>query len=273
MQEQSAVDTSVESASQPFVVQWNNLISTTNWDKGRIICQWREALIADGAPSTEYSDEAWARRVGTVSSQHVGRLRRVHTQFGEVQRDYAGLYWSHFQAALDWTDAEMWLEGAVQNDWSVSQTRHARWEALGAPAELKPRDEDIIVADLDEDVQPVLDSSGDAEPLTASTGEVRDLSAANDAAAGDSNDEDSSELQAGVASSVDANDESAMSDAAPFRPFEDLPPLPDDLADAMEAFKVVLLNHKLSNWEAVSCDDVLAHLDAVRALALAPSDA
>ena len=24
-----------------FVGQWQRLVSTTNWDKGRIICQWR----------------------------------------------------------------------------------------------------------------------------------------------------------------------------------------------------------------------------------------
>jgi hypothetical protein len=25
--------------SKPFIGQWNTLISTTNWDKGEIICQ------------------------------------------------------------------------------------------------------------------------------------------------------------------------------------------------------------------------------------------
>ena len=29
-----------------FVGQWNRLVSTTNWEKGRIICQWRDALCA-----------------------------------------------------------------------------------------------------------------------------------------------------------------------------------------------------------------------------------
>ena len=265
----SAETPSVETASQPFVAAWNDLVSTTNWDKGRIICQWREALIAEGAPSTEHSDEAWARHVGTVSSQHVGRLRRVAARFGEVQRDYAGLYWSHFQTALDWNDAEMWLEGAVQNDWSVSQTRHARWEALGAPAELKPSDNDIIVAELDEDVQPTLDgprkdSPNETELLGTSTGEVHDPSRSPEDAT-----DDGQEVPDGVASHGTAEEVEVV---PPVRPFEDLPPLPDDLADALESFKVAILHHKLSDWESVSRDDVLASVDALRGLVLAPSE-
>ncbi len=279
MQEPPAADApsvespSVETASQPFVAAWNDLVSTTNWDKGRIICQWRETLIAEGAPSTEHSDKAWARRVGAVSSQHVGRLRRVAARFGEVQRDYAGLFWSHFQAALDWNDAEMWLEGAVQNDWSVSQTRHARWEALGAPAELKPNDNDIIVAELDEDVQPTLDgpkedSPNETELLGTSTDEVRDPGQPPEDAT-----DDAQEIVDDVASRGTAEDVEGFSKVVPpVRPFEDLPPLPDDLADALESFKVAILHHKLSDWESVSRDDVLASLDALCALALAPSD-
>src|SRR5262245_8905362 len=87
-------------ASQPYVGRWNKLVSTTNWEKGRIIVQWREALIAQGLPVTEYSDEAWCRLVGGVSGQHAGRLRRVAQRFGQMQEQYPGLYWSHYQAAL-----------------------------------------------------------------------------------------------------------------------------------------------------------------------------
>src|SRR6185436_17155065 len=105
---------------QPFVGRWNLLISTTNWEKGRIIHEWREALIVASAPAADYSDEAWSRRVGGVTSQHVGRLRRVFQKFSGSYDRYRGLFWSHFQAAIDWDDAEMWLEGAVQNNWPVS---------------------------------------------------------------------------------------------------------------------------------------------------------
>src|SRR5690606_12131349 len=76
----------------------------------------------------------WSRRVGNVTPQHVGRLRRAFERFGAVRQEYRGLFWSHFQAALDWDDAEMWLEGAVQNQWSISEMRHQRWEALGGAA-------------------------------------------------------------------------------------------------------------------------------------------
>ena len=130
----------VDQTSDQFVGQWRMLVSTTNWEKGRIIHEWREALRESGASAAEYSDEAWCRRVGHVTPQHVGRLRRVSHGFAAVREDYAGLYWSHFQAALDWTDAEMWLEGAVQNGWSISEMRAKRHETLGTLADDDPAD-------------------------------------------------------------------------------------------------------------------------------------
>src|SRR5688572_24384874 len=65
-------------ASQPYVGRWNKLVSTTNWEKGRIIVEWRESLAAQGLPVSEYSDDAWSRLVGGVTGQHAGRLRRVY---------------------------------------------------------------------------------------------------------------------------------------------------------------------------------------------------
>ncbi|MEX1224799.1 MAG: hypothetical protein WEA31_09650, partial [Pirellulales bacterium] len=116
----------LDEASQSYIGQWNQLVSSTNWEKGRIIHQWRTALQADGAPAAEYTDNAWSERVGNVTGQHVGRLRRVYERFGTQRDDFRSLYWSHFQAALDWEDAEMYLEGAAQNGWSVSQMRRTR---------------------------------------------------------------------------------------------------------------------------------------------------
>ena len=40
----------VESASAEYLGQWHRLVSTTNWEKGRIICEWRQDLLAAGAP-------------------------------------------------------------------------------------------------------------------------------------------------------------------------------------------------------------------------------
>lgn len=54
------------------------------------------------------------------------------------------------------------------------------------------------------------------------------------------------------------------------RPFEQLGELPDDVAEAFEQFKLVILSHKLTGWETISQDDMLASLDSLKALALAP---
>jgi hypothetical protein len=67
----------IDRTSEQFLGQWKRLVSTTNWQKGEIIHDWREAMRASGMPSSEWSDEAWSRRVGNVTAQHVGRLRRA----------------------------------------------------------------------------------------------------------------------------------------------------------------------------------------------------
>lgn len=264
----------VEETSLQFLGHWNRLISTTNWEKGRIIAQWRQKLIQAGAPPADYSDEAWSRRVGNVSPQHVGRLRRVFGRFGEVYADYSGLFWSHFQAALDWNDAEMWLEGAVQNDWSVAGMRHQRWQTIGAPPEMKPRDEDVIVAELDEDVDPADDgSAGGDGPMPESISGQLDV--VQDAGGATHDDRQSpGDEAAGPPPADDADPYGALAQPAvdPVRPFENLPPLPADLGEAMELFKLAILNHKVSGWQEISCPDVLAVLEALKQLALAPAD-
>jgi hypothetical protein len=263
-------DARLEEASTEFLQSWNRLISTTNWEKGRIICQWRDALIAVSAPPMGYSDEAWSRRVGGVTPQHVGRLRRVYHRFHDTCLQYNGLYWSHFQAALDWDDAEMWLEGAVQNDWSVARMRQQRWETLGSPADQTPRDEDIIVSEIDEDVRRE-EEDGVAEMLSDSPGVVRPTDEVEEFApeASDPNDELS---ETADAVPFDTASESGETAIGPFRPFEDMPDLPDDLAEAVETLKLAIVNHKLSGWRDVSCDDVLAVLNALKQLALAPAE-
>src|SRR5438270_10100954 len=122
----------IDEASAPFLGQWNRLVSTTNWEKGRIIHDWRQALVAAAAPASEHADEAWSTRVGNVTGQHIGRLRRVYERFDALRGEFPSLYWSHFQAALDWDDAEMWLEGAYQSGWSVAEMRRERAAALGS---------------------------------------------------------------------------------------------------------------------------------------------
>ncbi|MEC9093064.1 MAG: hypothetical protein VX438_10190, partial [Planctomycetota bacterium] len=145
-------------SSEVFVGQWNNLVSTTNWEKGLIIFEWRKALIEKEAPASQYSDEAWSQLVNGVTSQHVGRLRRVYQIFGESRNDYEGLYWSHFCAAVEWNDPELWLEGAIQNKWSVSQMRKQRWEVMGKTPGENPDKEPTISTELDEDFEPAINT-------------------------------------------------------------------------------------------------------------------
>jgi hypothetical protein len=254
------MDTAIlDETSLQFLGQWQRLVSTTNWDKGRIICQWRAALEESGAPASEISDEAWSRRAGQVSPQHVGRLRRVYERFGQQHSQYAHLYWSHFQAALDWNDAEMWLEGAVQNDWSIADMRRQRWEAHGAPDELKPSDEDVISSEWDQDVAEQL------TPAPAATAEVGRVRAPRDTSDSDEEEDGDAEEFDDAAPAYEA----ATNAAPPVRPFAELPSLPADVTDAFEVYKLCILRHKLSGWQEISCDDMVASLDALKELAFA----
>lgn len=270
----SELEGSVE-VSQPYVGRWNTLVSTTNWEKGRIIVDWREALIAEDAAASEYSDEAWARLVGGVTGQHVGRLRRVFGRFGRVQQQYDGLYWSHFQAALDWEDAEMWLEGAVQNGWSVSQMRNQRWETLGAVAAERPRDEEIVSGELDEDFEPAQDAQPSARKATEAAQDAASPTGSGEKPDSDREPPKKTEAKQKESEEGDPSGAAIYSPDEPHvafvRPFENLADLPDDLADAFESFKLAILRHKTAGWVEISREDVLASLDALKELALAPS--
>lgn len=260
----------IAEASTEYVGRWNTLISTTNWEKGRIISEWRKTLADANASANAYSDEAWSRQVGGVTPQHTGRLRRVYERFGNVQQDYAGLYWSHFQVALDWEDAEMWLEGAVQNRWSVAGMCDQRWEALGAPPELQPKDSDIVLNEVDEDVVSVDREMALPNTATAHAGDDADSYFGEDDA-----DTDATSFDDHAASDVDRSDsvqEPAAEAPAPVRPFEALPTMPADMHEAFELFKLAILNHKVSGWQEIARDDVLCVLDALRQLATAPAE-
>jgi hypothetical protein len=258
----------LKTASRPFVGRWNRLVSTTNWQKGRIICDWRESLQSRGAAPREYTDEAWSRLVGCVTAQHVGRLRRVYQRFGASYREYKGLYWSHFQAAIDWDDAEMYLEGAVQSGWSVSQMRRTRWEAMGAVESQRPHDEDIVVAELDEDFEPAENVSPESDTITAKFGEVTDPRPSDDAGSADEEGASSADRLEEVAAHVE---EKGTGTVEAVRPFENLPELPEDVADAFDQMKIVILRHKADGWREITREEMLGALDALKELALAPS--
>ncbi|RIK83220.1 MAG: hypothetical protein DCC67_06200 [Planctomycetota bacterium] len=263
-----------QEASGRYVGQWNRLVSTTNWEKGRIICQWREALVAAGAAATDYSDEAWSQLVGGVTSQHVGRLRRVYQKFGGVYDQYEGLYWSHFQASLDWEDAEMWLEGAIHNGWSVSQMRGKRWETLGKPGEAIPGDDAL---GLDE-----LEDAADADPLAPPSGALAESAGAATMTAAEAptasgRDEDAYDERGDEAAARSAGrGEDHPSPKSPAKSRQRLPvevdELPEDVADAFEQFKLAIIAQRRLGWSETTPEAVIECLDALRELALAPLD-
>ena len=266
-------------AAGRFVGQWNRLVSTTNWEKGRIICEWREALISAGAAVTEYSDEAWSQLVGRVTSQHVGRLRRVFQRFGDAFDQYQGLFWSHFQAAIDWEDAEMWLEGAIHNGWSVSQMRGQRWETVGKPGEAMPTDEEGAAGD-DEDApwlgEDESEMAAREDALTGESAEVKSVEGTAKKKKDESDDEEEgeeAESGSSESSSSSYDDESPKSQKKErTRLNVEVGDLPDDIADAFEQFKLAIITQRRLEWAETTPESVIECLDALRELTLAPLD-
>ena len=264
----------IDRLSEPIIGKWNVLVSQTNWEKGALILTWRNELIAAGLPNTVYSDEAWARHVGNVSSQHVGRLRRAAERFGSTHQNFADLYWSHFNTALDWDDAELWLEGAMQNNWSVAQMRYQRWETLGVPGEQSPKEEDIIVADFDDGyVSPSLPDR--IEGRTAEIGaadvvegfDASSIAVPNSAAEppkkkGQTKKDKAKQSEPGVPQNVPTAGELLAS-------LREIAEFPADLADSLELLKVAVLNHKLAGWKSISADQVCRSLEALKMLTVA----
>ncbi len=243
--------------AQPFVGQWNNLISTTNWEKGRIISEWREALIETGVDATQYSDEAWARRVGGVTAPHVGRLRRVYDRFGSTFKTYDDVYWSHFLAALDWDDAPMWLEGASKENWSVSGMREKRWQENGAVESQRPTNSEIVEVDLDEDITLPAEGGGRTKEYDGDSSGVASGPLYEEPDFGDEEE---------LTAVSKPTDEISKDDDAPVavvQPFVGLPELPDDVSDAIETLKLCVLRHKTDGWRDTNVDDIQKYLDAI----------
>ncbi|GHT21198.1 hypothetical protein FACS189419_01700 [Planctomycetales bacterium] len=251
--------------STPHIRKWQKLVSQTNWEKGTLILQWRNDLIAAGMPNSAYSDESWARRVD-ISPQHTGRLRRTAERFAGKQKDYAGLYWSHFNAALDWDDAELWLEGAVQNGWSVSQMKVRRAETVGATEELKPREEDIYVGEIGED--PYRESTpSSVVPRTSVIGaaditEGFDADKIQDTEPVKPEKKPKKERQKpieAVAAFENITTAVALSKLQCLQ-------LPADVMDAIEPMKLAVLNHKAAAWKEVTQAELANCFDLFKSL-------
>ncbi|MEZ6093546.1 MAG: hypothetical protein R3C03_04810 [Pirellulaceae bacterium] len=265
----SSADIEIEETikqSTIFIGQWQNLISTTNWEKGQIIVQWRDELMSQELAASHYSDESWARMVGGVSPQHVGRLRRTYERFGESFTEYTGVYWSHFYAALDWDDAEMWLEGAVQNKWSVSQMRNQRWEAMGGDPNAKPNAKDIVDSEVEEELQSL--SISDDPTSEKKPKEYTDEYVPGPRDEGpDFGDESNGGKSGGSDSAEDRIELTSEATSPAIQLFASFHDLPEDLDSASEAFKLCIIRHKADDWSEIPRDRVLALLDALKQLA------
>lgn len=264
-------DSNASELSREFVGRWEHLVSTTNWEKGLIIYQWRTALADSGTGPAGYSDEAWRRRVGGVSAQHVGRLRRVYERFGSSYRTYPSLHWSHFLAALDWDDAEMWLEGAVQAKWSVSQLRRTRWESLGSIPDAEPPTSDFRDNCDDEDYAPLSEADStigiqDAPRQTSPSGPRYD-----EPDFGDSDDVSSEDRPATLEDELAPWEEDSSVERLEESPFARLPSLPGDVADAVEQMKLAIIRHRASHWVDVPKDSIVQVLDALKKFVLLPN--
>ncbi len=250
----------------PFIGRWNRLISQTNWEKGCIIVQWRTALIDSGASPHQFSDEAWSRVVEGVSPQHVGRLRRVYDRFGKSYESYKGLYWTHFLAALDWNDSELWLEGAVQSKWSVSQMRRMRWEVLGSDPKTAPQENEVVAVESDEGFDPLVEAEQDNvetdRELQDRIGTSGPLNEGPDFGEGERDGQDSEEY-------VDADEEfETATSVEAISPFANLPQLPVDIADSLEQFKLAIVRHRAAQWQDITPNEIVEVLDALKTFAL-----
>lgn len=273
-------DTS-DAASQPFVGRWHKLASETNWEKGRIILEWRNALISANAPSSQYSDEAWANRVGFVTCQHVGRLRRVYERFGESHGEYPKLYWSHFWAAIDWDDAELWLEGASASRWSISQMCRMRTESMQPP---EGQTTESVLADENQRIESetddgFLDSTSSARIETETQYNSSDSQDQDEDDRSDSDESfESSPRNEGpdfgeqdfgsdiqLSASTEPNSEPAVAQTAPSKnPFEGLGTLPMDVIEAIDPLKLCILRYRASQWEGFSKEKMLELIEALK---------
>lgn len=109
-----------------IIRQIKESISTNNWNIGRLAALWTTA---------------WARGRGDgdlggmvgMSGDQVGQRRRVWERFGGKTDTYQFLSWSHFYAALNWDDAESYLQWASDNQATVSELKAYRQAKVAPP--------------------------------------------------------------------------------------------------------------------------------------------
>ena len=278
----------IDEIASEFVGFWNRLVSQTNWEKGKVIHSWRTKLIEAGLPRRIYSDESIAQRIGNVSPQHVGRLRRVYERFG-ASEPLPNLFWSHYQAALDWEDADDWLQKASDEKLSVAQTRIARWEKYGAPPARKPKESEIIAEEPDADVNPFNDSDadfgafdpGDADDFPRSNGGRREYESGDETIEPTEGELGGDKEKKAKKSKKDAevdlgefegddepweSEPTRQSTADVLDGMSKLDPIPTDFAEPFEALKVAIMTRKLAAWDDVQPVQIAAYLSATKRL-------
>ena len=265
----------VDEIAAEFVGFWNVLVSKTNWEKGKVVHSWRAKLQEAGMPRSVYSDEALSQRIGNVSPQHVGRLRRVYERFGD-KPVLPNLYWSHYQAALDWDDADEWLARASEEKSSVAQMRVARWEKNGAVLQSKPRAEEDYPTERDEDVNPLNDSNADA-PMTSQETDANANPDENAPKKKKKNKAKNRESELGEYSGELEpweRDGSAteFTTGDVLNAIAQLDPLPTELAEPLEALKVAVLTRKIEGWPDAAPSQIAAHLSEIKRLLVAKDE-
>ncbi len=264
----------IDEIASEFVGFWNLLVSKTNWEKGKVIHSWRVKLQEAGMPRRVYSDEAISQRIKDVTPQHVGRLRRVYERFGE-QEILPNLYWSHYQAALDWDDADEWLQKASAEGLSIAQMRLERWEKFGASLKTKPKDDEIVTAEIDEDVNPYNDEGSLAvEPKITEDVDGKRAKEKKD----DKEDKKKKKAKKSQESELgefagEVEPWESDPDAAPEFTTADvldainkLDPLPNDFQEAIENLKVAILTRKIEEWKDVQPIQIAAYLSELKRL-------
>ena len=237
--------------------------------------EWRNALIASEASSRQYSDEAWANRVGFVTCQHVGRLRRVYERFGETYNEYPKLYWSHFWAAIDWDDAELWLEGASSSRWSITQMCRMRAESMRLPEGQTALG---FVASETQRIESETDD-GFLESTSSATGEQ----STGQESTSDQNDNSPNRSKEGFESrplneDPDFGDQDiqATGNSTPTlqstdddpivsrNPFEGLGKIPLDIVEALDPLKLSILRYRSNQWQGFSKQQMLDLIEALK---------
>jgi hypothetical protein len=144
--------------------------------------------------------------------------------------------------------------------------RDERWQTVSAVEADAPRAEDVPASETDEDFEPI---RSDSTLATTIAGEYGQVQAGPRLDGPDFGDEDATANERTGKAYEDQ--ERVASPVELVRPFENLPELPDDLAEAFDAMKLAILRHKRAGFEAIAAADILHSLDALKALVTAPS--